>query len=72
VVKLLLEEGAELETKDNYGQTPLSLAAGNGYEAVVKLLLEKGAQNYNNSSSGAAVDEKEEEKKEEGMSCTPQ
>jgi ankyrin repeat protein len=42
VVKLLLENGAELETKDeNYSQTPLSLAAEEGHEAVVKLLLEK-------------------------------
>jgi ankyrin repeat protein len=49
VVKLLLEKGAELETKDvYYDQTPLSWAARNGQEAVVKLLLEKGAQNYNN------------------------
>ena len=45
VVKLLLEKGTELETKDKkYGQTPLSWAAGNGHEAVVKLLLEKGAE----------------------------
>jgi ankyrin repeat protein len=44
VVKLLLEEGADLGTKDKvYGRTPLSWAAENGHEAVVKLLLEKGA-----------------------------
>jgi ankyrin repeat protein len=40
VVKLLLEKGAELESKDKYGQTPLSWAAERGHEAVVKLLLE--------------------------------
>jgi ankyrin repeat protein len=40
-VKLLLEKGAELETRDNkYGQTPLLHAAKNGHEAAVKLLLE--------------------------------
>jgi ankyrin repeat protein len=45
VVKLLLEKGAELESKDeDWGQTPLSWAAGSGHEAVVKLLLEKGAE----------------------------
>jgi len=44
VVKLLLEKGAELESKDKYGRTPLSYAAWNGHEAVVKLLLEKGAE----------------------------
>ena len=44
-MKLLLEKGAELESKDDfYGRTPLSWAAGNGHEAVVKLLLEKGAE----------------------------
>jgi hypothetical protein len=44
-VKLLLDKGAELETKDTkYGQTPLSWAAENGHEAVVKLLLDKGAE----------------------------
>jgi ankyrin repeat protein len=40
VVKLLLDKGAELETKDtSYGQTPLSYAAKRGHEGVVALLL---------------------------------
>ncbi len=34
VVKLLLEKGAELESKSKYGQTPLSSAAANGHEAA--------------------------------------
>ncbi|KAF1968539.1 ankyrin [Bimuria novae-zelandiae CBS 107.79] len=33
----------EPESKDKYGLTPLSRAAQNGNEAVVKLLLDKGA-----------------------------
>ena len=46
VVKLLLENGANVEFKDRYhDRTPLLLAAGNGHEAVMKLLLEKGAEN---------------------------
>jgi ankyrin repeat protein len=45
VVKLLLEKGAELETKDEeYSRTPLSYATWKGHEAVVKLLLKKGAE----------------------------
>ena len=51
MVKLLLEKGADLETKASIdpdlkdsqsGRTPLSWAAGNGHEAMVKLLLETG------------------------------
>ena len=44
VVQLLLENGAELYSKDSGSRTPLSLAAGGGHEAVVRLLLEKGAE----------------------------
>src|SRR5205814_439592 len=41
----LLLAGVAVESKDSdFGQTPLSWAAENGHEAVVKLLLEKGAQ----------------------------
>ena len=43
VVKLLLEKGADVESKSSSSRTPLSWAAENGHEAVVKLLLEKGA-----------------------------
>ena len=43
VVELLLEKGADVDSKDDTGRTPLSWAAENGHEAVVKLLLEKGA-----------------------------
>jgi ankyrin repeat protein len=47
---LLLEKVAELEAKDkDNGWTPLLWAVENGYQAVVKLLVEKGAQNHNNT-----------------------
>ncbi|KAH0559932.1 hypothetical protein GP486_003547 [Trichoglossum hirsutum] len=36
--------GISADSKDSYGLTPLSWAAGNGHEAVVKLLLAKGAE----------------------------
>ena len=42
MVKQLLDKGADLESKDNYGRTPLSLAASYEHEAVVKLLLATG------------------------------
>jgi hypothetical protein len=42
-VKTLVEQGAAIETKTPYGQTPLYVAAMNGHEPVVQFLLEKGA-----------------------------
>ena len=43
-MKLLLEKGADVDSADKReGRTPLSWAAVRGHEAVVKLLLEKGA-----------------------------
>jgi len=51
-VKLLLEKGAELESKSNNGQTPLSWATERGHEAVVKLLLEKGVELEFKSNNG--------------------
>ncbi|RKL09689.1 hypothetical protein BFJ70_g16644 [Fusarium oxysporum] len=38
VVQLLLEKGADIEAKDNHGQTILSWAAENGHTAVIWLL----------------------------------
>jgi ankyrin repeat protein len=44
VVQLLLQKGADIDSKDSgYHQTPLSLAAWSGRAAVVQLLLKKGA-----------------------------
>jgi ankyrin repeat protein len=39
-----VSNGANIESKDKYGQTPLFHAAGNTDGAVVQLLLENGAQ----------------------------
>ncbi len=45
IVRLLLEKGAELESKVKYsGRTALSYVAQMGHEALVKLLLEKGIE----------------------------
>lgn len=43
VINLLLDKGAELETRDSDRRTALSLAAGSGHAVVAKLLLENGA-----------------------------
>jgi ankyrin repeat protein len=37
-VRLLLEKGAEPDSKDSDGQTPLSWATSRRHEAVVRLL----------------------------------
>jgi hypothetical protein len=42
-VQALIGKGAAIETKTEYGQTPLYLAAFNGHEEVVRYLLDKGA-----------------------------
>ena len=38
-----MKKGADKNAKDKYKNTALMIAAGNGHEEVVKLLLEKGA-----------------------------
>ena len=45
-------EGRREVQEQIYGQTPLSWAAENGHEAVVKLLLEKGADVECKSNDG--------------------
>jgi ankyrin repeat protein len=40
----LFQDGYHMDSKDNYGQTPLSWAAENGHEAVVIMLLEMSAE----------------------------
>jgi ankyrin repeat protein len=39
----MLEQNADVEARDNDGQTPVILAAKNGHEQVVKPLQEKNA-----------------------------
>jgi len=43
-VRLLIERGADVNTRDMLGWTPLRDAARCGHREVVKLLLEHGAQ----------------------------
>lgn len=45
MVKLLLDRAdVEADLKHQYGRTPLWWAAWDGHEAVVRLLLENGAE----------------------------
>lgn len=43
IVKLLLDSGAEVNLRDNYGDDALMYAAGGGHVDVMSLLLERGA-----------------------------
>src|SRR5262245_28454881 len=43
-VRLLLESGADLNSKDEHGQTALMNAAHAGQVELVRLLIEKGAE----------------------------
>jgi ankyrin repeat protein len=48
-VKLLLEMGVNVDSKDRDSRTPLSWAARNGHETVVRL-LKKSADVYSKDS----------------------
>jgi ankyrin repeat protein len=43
IVRLLLDKGAKIDAKNNYGQTALAQSAEHGNIEIVRLLLEKGA-----------------------------
>jgi ankyrin repeat protein len=58
-VRLLIEKGANIEAKASNGWTALRWASSNGHEAVVKLLLEKGADVELLLEKGADVDAKD-------------
>lgn len=51
-VKVLLEKGAKLDTRNEGGNTGLILAADRGHEAVVHLLLMKGAKSNIRNAAG--------------------
>ena len=55
VVKLLLDRGADIETKDNNGQTALMLATQSGNTEIVELLLDRDAnieaKNYHGNTA---------------------
>lgn len=44
ITKLLLSNGANVNAKDNNGQTPLSLVVKNGYAEIIELLRKHRAK----------------------------
>lgn len=42
-VKILIESGADVNIQDDTGYTPLHWATKEGYENIVKILIENGA-----------------------------
>ena len=52
-IQELLREGANIESKDKYGRTPLMVAAVAGQLPAVKLLLDKGSDVYARNIHGA-------------------
>jgi Ankyrin repeats (3 copies) len=55
-VRLLIQAGANPDSKDSYGLTPLSWAASRGYAEVVKLLLVTPSIEPNSKDSGDTVE----------------
>lgn len=52
VVKILIENGADVNMKDGANWTALTCSAKKGYDSVVKFLLEHGAETDNKESPG--------------------
>ncbi len=50
--ELLLKHGAKVDTTENSGSTPLMMAAGYGYTALVTRLLERGASVLRQDADG--------------------
>jgi ankyrin repeat protein len=55
IAKILLDNGAEVDTRADDGQTPLMLAAGKGDNDLVAFLLKAGADPTLTDKSGAAA-----------------
>lgn len=54
-IQVLLQQGADIQARDNSGNTALSLAASKGYLEIVDLLLQHGANIQATNNSGTAA-----------------
>lgn len=57
IVKLLIDKGADVNSSDSYGNTPLMEAADmfDNDDTIIKLLLERGADPYQKNNYGVSV-----------------
>lgn len=55
VVKMLLDQGANVDLQDEYGVTALMWASKYGHTKVVKMLLDNGVNVYHQNKDGISV-----------------
>ncbi len=55
IVSLLLDRGADINSKDNGGSTALMWAAVRNYERIVSLLLDRGVDVHSKINNGWTV-----------------
>jgi ankyrin repeat protein len=57
IVELLIANGADVNTKDVVGMTPLHIAARRGHKEIVELLIDNGMDVNTKSYSGTPLDQ---------------
>lgn len=52
LIMIFIAAGADVNARNAYGNTPLCIAAQNGYEEIVQILLEEGAKKEERNAKG--------------------